>query len=199
VWSCVRAYIAVEVKDKKGKTRLKQRKPSRSFLRNFARVLRGLFYTTPSSAIETIVSSDGTTHSFPKLYSETNDLARTYAYEGEDGYGVLVGNGTTQVSFDDYILASKIPHGESAGQLYYYKSNVLRTEFDNYDIIAFTRNFENRSGENITVTEVGLALHYEHRIEGIHNVLIARDLLDPAITLAPLETLNARYEVEIRL
>jgi len=199
MWSCIRAFLAAEVKDVEGRTRFKLKQPSRSFLRNFARVLYGAMYDDANEQVTEVVKWDGSTRSFPYLYAVGEEFMATAVGVGGLRRGIAVGNGTKEVAFGDYDLDSIIAHGTGAGQLYYNKGYLVLEEGSDYAVVKFVRSFDNQSGGIVTVTEVGLYIHHDHRNDREFRILVARDLLDPAITLAPGETLNVRYEIEIRL
>ena len=199
MWSCVGAYVIAEVKDVEGRTRFKLKQPSKSLLRNFARALYGVMYSTARSHVTKLVDYAGNSHTFPYLYSVGAAFMRTKISEGVIRVGVAVGSGTKSVEFTDYDLDSIIPHGTGAGQLYYNACNPILVEESDYAVVKFPRSFDNASNSNVTVTETGLFCRHHHYNDGYVDYLVARDLLETAITLAPGETLNVRYEIEIRL
>jgi len=199
MWSCVGAYVVAEVKDVKGKTRFKLKQPSRSFLRNFGRALFGAMHSTANSEVTKLVNFQGNSYTYPKLSSTSSRFMGANGAAGEKRCGIAVGSGTKAVEFTDYKLDSIIEHGTGSGQLYYNISTVHLIEGSDYSIVRFARSFDNQSGGNVTVTETGLFIIHEHAdVRGV-RALVARDLLETAITLAPGETLNVRYEIEIVL
>lgn len=107
-------------------------------------------------------------------------------------YGLEVGTGTNAVTISDYALQTKIATGSGAGQLNYQATTV------NAVIVAgsqayftVTRNFNNNSGNTITVQEAGLAL-----LISTWCFLIIRDLTG-AIDVLNTKTLAAQYTIQV--
>jgi hypothetical protein len=74
--------------------------------------------------------------------------------------GIVLGTGSTAESFSDITLATPIANGTGAGELIYgVCSNSLvvsNTTTSNFSEWLLIRYFENKSGSNINVNEVGL-------------------------------------------
>jgi hypothetical protein len=83
-----------------------------------------------------------------------------YESTGAGNYGILIGSGDTAFSVADYTLASKIAHGNSAGQMW-YSNHITPVVAYNAGSKTWTntiyRIFNNNSGSTITVKETGLA------------------------------------------
>jgi len=179
----MRAFLALELYDKNRDLLFKQKKPVRSFLYNWTKVIYGLSYTYANSGAATLKDTDGTDRAYPNLYGVDKPLFRFRADEGDVTYGILVGNGTTAVTLDDYNLASKIAHGTGAGQLHYYETNTRHYTDSDRSYLEVSRRFYNESGGDITVSEVGLGFREIDASGPAFHFLILRDLVDPAVTL----------------
>jgi hypothetical protein len=74
--------------------------------------------------------------------------------------GIVLGTGSTAASFADVTMDAGIGHGTGAGQLVYGECTnnavISNTTASNFSVWYLTRYFENRSGGNITVNEIGL-------------------------------------------
>jgi hypothetical protein len=95
-------------------------------------------------------------------------------------FGILVGDDNTAVTFEDYVLGSKIAHGEGAGQLSY---SDMQTQDENYVggsltyTITHARYFNNNeSGEgSISVEEACFVCNGYVTASG-QKFLLSRDL-----------------------
>jgi len=141
----------------------------------------------------------GTDRDYPKLYYRNRAIFKFRAGGGEVRFGIFVGNGTTAVSLDDYKLASKIAHGTGAGQLYYYETNTQHYTDSDRSYLQVYRLLVNKSESNVTVSEVGLGFEEHDVSDTLYYFLILRDLVDPAVTVEPAQTLQVRYIFEFLL
>ena len=195
----MRAFLAIELYDKNRDLLFKQKKPVRSFLYNWTKALYGLSYNGCQSQAATLKDTGGTDRAYPNLYNENEYIFCFREFEGYTRYGILVGNGTTSVTLDDYNLASKIAHGTGAGQLYYYEVDTRHYTDSDRSYLEVYRLLVNKSESNVTVSEVGLVFR-ERDASGAHYFfLILRDLVDPAVTVEPAQTLQVRYIFEFLL
>ena len=199
-FSCpLKAYLAIELYDKNGDLLYKQKQPVRSFLYNWTKALYGLSYEHCRSQAATLKDTGGTDRAYPNLYNEDWDIFYLRPGEGGANRGLLVGNGTTAVTLDDYNLASKIAHGTGAGQLHYYETNTRHYTDSDRSYLEVSRRFYNESGGDITVSEVGLVFSEQDASNVKYFFLILRDLLDPAVTVANYQTLIVKYIFEFLL
>lgn len=176
--------LEVEVRDKKGQVIYKKRKKAKSWVKNFAEILRSHFANLDA----TVKGLDGSEYTSPP------DTILVAAEEGNDSYGIQVGSGTGTPIPSDYKLATKIDHGTGANQLQYGAVTVESVTIEDSNISQFRviRVFTNGSGSDITVTEIGLVTYYA----GV-SVLLARDLLSPSVTVPDGATLTVRYIVKV--
>ena len=181
------AVIEIEVRDKDGKLIEKRKQPARSWVKNMIIYLRSYF----AYADANVVKQDGTTTT-NRVTAMCAEIFPVNAGTGEDRYGLLVGTGTKVFSIDDYSLDNKIPHGTSSGQLSYGETTVEGIVDDGSKLsFKIVRTFSNESGADIVVTEIGLAVR-----GGDNYILIARDLLDPSVTVPNGKTLTVRYIIQ---
>ncbi len=159
---------------------------SRSFVKNFMEILRGML----AGADITIVDQAGNSRTIS--YSVSINNFRVNADAADDTFGIVVGTGTTSPTPDDYTLEAKISHGTGAGQLDYGAVSVSTVAVKGNDIyIYIDRTFTNLSGADIDISEVGI-ISYAYGIKA----LIARDIFSPAITVADGAAVTIRYTIK---
>jgi len=179
-------YLELEVRDKYGNIIHQHRQKARTWVKNFASILRYAF----AGAFQPIQRQDGT------VGSQNATVATMFAVNAPSGntnYGILVGMGTKAWAFDDYKLDNKIAHGTSANQLQYDNATVEDLVIgSNYFYFRIVRTFTNASSSSITVTEVGLAI-----LGNNDYPILARDLLSTPVTVPPGSTLTVRYIISM--
>lgn len=95
------------------------------------------------------------------------------ANSAEDGYGIVVGTGTTAPTPSDIAVETLIPHGNGAGELEYavqLATQGVQASGSNATLVL-QRTFVNNSGGNVTVQEINLVV-----ANSIYRFLIYRDL-----------------------
>ncbi len=133
------------------------------------------------------------------LRSPSNYLAGA----GDASFGIIVGGGTNPDSFEDYALQSQIPHGVSSGQL----SHTEVTRSESYDAptrvyrVEMLRYFNNNSGADIDVNEVGLVPKISASVDSggyaPSPTLVARDKLPSTVTVPNTGQLKVTYTVQL--
>jgi len=109
--------------------------------------------------------------------------------------GVVLGTGTTAVAYNNYAMASLIAHGTGAGQLLHWggliQDTVVSAPYAWFDMM---RIFENQSGGDITIKELGLQAFL-----GQYVFLICRDVLQESdwVTLHNTEFLKVTYRIRV--
>jgi hypothetical protein len=192
-----KAWIEIEVRDKEGRLIKEHKQPMRSFVENFMRALRGLFYSNATSGVETVITIDGVSMTYPQIYVGY-EIIKVRAPAGDDTYGILVGSGTAPPTPSDHNLVTKIPNGTEAGQLSYGETSLDPINVTGNNIILrIIRTFTNNSGASITVSEVGLAAQTRHQSLGYKTFLIARDVLTSSINVPDGSTLTVRYVIQV--
>ena len=192
--------------------------PSRTFVRNFMKLLQGLFSVRGGTSLDTmdvvtfaddVVKEDGSTvdvwtewYAGDIYYYGGGSSMGVNAPEGDDSYGIIVGKGTKDFSYDDYSLDAKISHGTGADQLNYGAMTVNPPYVDTartppVGVVKLVRPFINQSGYDVTVAEVGLvARSYwkdENAVRQDEKYLIIRDVLSEAVTVKPNTSLTVSY------
>jgi len=195
-------FYEIEVRDKNGNLISKRMGRSRSLVRNFALMLRGLMAGNLGGVISgstwnskvTIKATDGSTFDYPSMNSSPGDsnadsAMEASALERTDEYGVVVGTGSTAVTRDDYKLESQVPDGFADGQMVYGKTTVEDVNGDPpSSVFRIIRTFTNEGSSTISIYEIGLIVKAQNRY-----VLIARDVLDTAQDVPAGATLTVRY------
>jgi hypothetical protein len=114
-----------------------------------------------------------------------------------DSWGIQVGTVDTQVTRDDYRLASKIAHGSASGQLAYGAMTIEAVNgtppASRFRVI---RVFSNNTDSTITVKEIGLAIRNLYPL-ATTDFLIARDVLATPQDVPAGATLTVRYIFEV--
>jgi hypothetical protein len=102
--------------------------------------------------------------------------------------GIVLGTGTTAESFSDVEMDTPIANGTGAGELVYLDSTnstvSSNTTTSNYSQWFLVRYFENRSGSNINVNEIGLVSNAT--INSTNQVY----LFDRRVLASPVEVAN---------
>jgi hypothetical protein len=139
--------------------------------------------------------------SVPDITNTSRDpggsVFRVNGPSGNANYGPVVGTGTGAYDWDNYKLDTQIAHGAGAGQLQYGATtfNAPQTVGNEryYEII---RTFQNQSGGDITVNEIGL---YATQSTATYYWCIARDVLGIGVTVPNGQTLTVTYKIKVTL
>jgi len=213
----IRLICGYQLRDYRGRPIGSEEWEARSLLLNFAKILCAGFRapggeSTGYSGLvtsATVLDWDGTERTAPGLwyagdhYYGGGVMMAMNASSGDDSYGILVGSGSTPVSYNDYRLASKITHGTGAGQLSYGPHSTAISLGGSSSFVEISRTFVNVSGSTVTVREMGLVAwnYWKDGIAVRYNVkfLIARDLLPAPVTVPNFASLVARYKFSLTL
>jgi len=112
--------------------------------------------------------------------------------------GIVVGSGINAESFEDFALQTQIAEGVGAGQLNYVASNLHDI---GYAALVLTdeqiRYFNNNSGGNVDINEVGIIDGWS--IIGVPWVLalIVRDHLGAVVTVPDTGQLKVTYTIQL--
>ena len=157
------------MRDKNGKTVYRRRYKSRSFVEGFLNALQNSFSAG--------VGPNGSLSS-PNL---------------------VVGSGTTPPKITDTGLTNQIGNGTSPGQLQYgnnsFTTPIINTN-TNTASFSWSKTFNNGSGGNVTVSEVGAYANCSSPYSG-NTYFILHDLLPSPVTLAPNQVLTVVYTITI--
>jgi len=159
----------VEVHDKDGNLIKRVIKEGDSILGNWINLFMAI-----RAGQEYNFQDTGGTNAYVSSLSFTN--CGMLAPAGNDSYGILVGTGTTEVSMNDYALANKIPHGTGSGQLSYGETSSYNELNDPQWDIGLQRSFDNNSGADITINEIGMVMKISDG-SSTYYVMIARDVI----------------------
>lgn len=187
-----RLEYEITVRDESGKVIRKIRSAARSFVTNFMMII----YSVLTGYEIYVTNTEGSDVTIPYGFTDVDnflDGSAATAGEGDDSYGIVVGSGTKSVTSADYNLESKISHGDGDGMLHYYETNVGGV----YDTeMEVTRDFKNNGSTDVTISEVGLIVRFVYKKGGSPGedmVMIARDLIDPPVTVPPGGVATVKY------
>lgn len=111
--------------------------------------------------------------------------------------GIVVGSDNTAVTPADSKLVTAIAHGDAAGELIYGGCEVFPPEVAGASAsMEIQRLFENRSGGNVTVEEVGIYSTGWLVAGSAYIFCIARDVTG-GVVVADTELLEVTYTVQI--
>ena len=184
----VRTYVRAVVRDRSGKVIEDTGwRRTNTLTKNFFAFLRA----AAASKNTPVVRRDGTTGTIQNPKAAAEYFMRLHDSAGYDEIGLQVGTGTTEPTRDDYKLESQIRHGTGAGQLSYGASEV----YYGPDYLEVRRSFNNQSGADITINEVGLmAFYYDVDAASGYWALIARSLFTITIPDGGSATLYYRIQ-----
>ena len=162
-------FYKIEVYDDKGNLIEKKSGKGDSILDNWIK----LFLAIRGGYSYDFKDTGGASRSFDTLAITQCSML---APEGDDSYGIVVGTSTDSVSSDDFNLHGKISHGTGSGQLSYGATSTYNDVSGLRQDRGLQRSFDNNSGANITINEIGMVMKISDGTE-VANVLIARDVI----------------------
>lgn len=191
------------------------KKPSRSFLLNFIKILYRSMSQDDSDVANMITAFDATSN--PGSVSFYRSLFYCVGGGGKsrqrvltlwDGYiygenlGIVVGTDSTAVAPDQTKLLVPIEHGTEADELEYFGMLVMDEGDFNVDAGAdeayfeIERIFRNASGGSITIREIGInTLAYMSQVIVNEVFCILRDV--DTIVVADGEYLKIKYRIKV--
>ncbi|RLB79250.1 MAG: hypothetical protein DRH17_14080 [Deltaproteobacteria bacterium] len=172
--SGVNGEIEVIVLDKNGKEIHREKRPMDSFTRNIKNLLT-MFDT--GGWLVSDVNGSSVTFMFKNASDEYLYNAEVLAPSGNDDYGILVGSSDTAFDVYQHSLGAKISHGTGSGQLSYGETSVV--DFGD-DYKTWQRAFDNLSGSDIVVREIGMFAKVTREESGVptpYYVMLARDVI----------------------
>jgi hypothetical protein len=113
-----------------------------------------------------------------------------------DGAGILVGSSDTAETFEDCALAAQILHGNVSGKLMYNATNPHVTSYDagNKTLSdSLSRFFNNNSGGDITIKEVGIVSGVVIYSNWAEVYLLSRDVLVTPVLVPDSGQLKVTY------
>jgi len=189
----------IEIRDKNGKVIKRISKPSKSFVSNFLQwLLTGLVSTPYTFKDRTGTDREVLTHISPQSGVDVEFINMDVKGPADDvNYGILVGYGTTSPAPSDYDLESPAPNSE----LKAYETTLEEYGVSGNETYAtFKRVFENVSGADKTINELGLAAKYYRKVgtdeRGPWYFLLIRDVLSTGQTVPAGATVTVRYKIK---
>jgi len=163
-------WYTVTVRDRYGKRISRERRRSKSFLKQWNQLVyvqfsqQGAYNITDTGGTARSIGYDGT-----NFYMD--------AIQGDDSHGIMVGTGNTPVDISDYALEAKCANGVGAGQLVYWTDvvtdSVVAAPSCSFGI---SRTMVNNSGGAITAREAGIGM----KMKGGFYGLAVRDVFSAA-------------------
>jgi len=184
-YSGIAVMLSVEVRDKDGKKITSFEQSLRSFVENSLYVIDSAFNQLCSTQVD--FAFKDTAGDPTSMWYKDQDAAGKYCAEGGagvDAFGILVGSSNTAWACTQYAMVTKISHGSGGGQLSYGACTCTRT----LGVCApaksqIQRSFDNNSGAEITVREIGWVLKVTNKALATRYCMIARDVI--AATAVP--------------
>lgn len=110
-------------------------------------------------------------------------------------YGIVVGTSDTAFNIEQYALGAMIVHGTGAGQLVYQASGFDSKAYaSKIWTTTSKRIFNNNSGGDITIKEVGLLPQSQYVTR---DFLVERSVLAPAVTVPNGAQLTVTYKISM--
>ena len=212
--SKITAELGLQVIDLKGRVVSEVKQPSRSFVSQFTEILYNIMtHNAPTVAdigntgrilsggnqqdALLMASCGGDSPLYIRARRPVDNQADEPDYLG-DLFGIQVGTGAVAVDANDYVMGTRVAHGQVATQLLYGGSEVERPVVANPNAsILLRRYFTNKSGGTITINEVGI---YTPAFSGLavgHIFLICRDVLGAGVAVADDALLRVQYTVQV--
>lgn len=118
--------------------------------------------------------------------------------QNSTGAGICVGTGNTAFDVGNYNLAARISHGTELGKLSYGIQSAVTADYNSSTkewVLTNTRQFNNASGSDIVIAEMGLD-YYGRLFQGtVFQYLVARDVLSTPITVQNGYNVDVAYEI----
>jgi len=183
------AILELTVKDKNGKVTEHRLMRSKSFVRQFLELLWVQAFQIPEVAPYNMRDTGNTLQDI----GETCLTFDATAASEDVTHGIIVGEGTTAPTIDDYAIETLIPHGTDPGELQYGAvafgapaSDATTSQF------TITRDFANGSGGAITVNEIALyGKGYKYNVT--YYFMTIRDVISGGIAVPDGQTLTVNY------
>ena len=208
----LKAELLIQLLDSQNRLKREIQQPSRSFVRQFIQALyvlhSGLAYS-PTDITNTAkaMSASNAFNDLRLVAPGGNaqvvimgqDGTEDYKYLG-DQIGIQVGTGVIAPTANDYVMGTRIAHGQAAGQFVY-----AGCEIEPVVVAApsasflLRRYFNNKSGGAITVNEVGLYMAlYCGAVDNLAYIfLAARDNVAGGVAVGINELLRVQYTIQV--
>jgi len=203
------AFWTLEVFDKDGKLLQRHHQRSHSWTRNaYNHLASQLMAKNGDDATfeggKLSIKKEDTTVKYGEypitlIYGATMDTpaAGYLGSAGMDTAGIVVGTGTDAESFEDYTLQTKIENGTAPTELVYVESEATAMGYADTTLTAtLIRYFNNNSGGEITVNELGILLI--GYVQNASNIwLQVRDKLAVGVAVPDTGQLKVTYTIQL--
>jgi len=171
--------IGIEVHDKDGNLIRGFKQPMHTFVRNSMNIIVAAFAYPSGSVIQFGMNNVSDVLKYIKYKDQdTVDDYTSDAPSANDNFGVLVGTSDTAWAWTQYGLSGKISHGTGAGQLSYGETTVDSADDSGAPAkVYMQRSFDNNSGGDITVREIGWFLKAKDESLAAEYFMLARDVI----------------------
>jgi len=183
-------WYEIVVRDRHGKVLSRERRKSRSFLKQWNQAVY-LHVQAGSALTMTDIGGTGRSISRSKYSFQMEGPA------ADVNFGIVVGTDDTAVTISDYQLGARIAHGAGAGQLDYAITIV------NLSAVAapscgftITRSMTNNSGGDIDIAEAGLYFRM-NEFAPFYYFCGVRDVLGAPHTVVNTATVSVQYTLQV--
>jgi hypothetical protein len=111
--------------------------------------------------------------------------------------GLIFGTSNIAFNADQIDLDAPLSHGNSAGQIFYHPSNytnIIENSTTNSMNFTLTRAVENRTGSNVTISEIGV-FSSGGRSSVNERYMFYRAPIDPPVTVTNGNSVTFNYEI----
>jgi len=206
-------FIGIKLVDRRGKVIAQYREKGHSWTRNAWHLL----FSAMSDAMPSGTTSDwgagyltsrqisGATYAGAYTSNRGSHYCPTSngmtSGSGVSTNGIVIGTGDAAFSTEQHSLDALIPTGTSSGQMAYQAQAVPVMSYNGGTktwTATHARQFNNNSGAEITVKEVGL-YWYGHLVGSSTplSFLVARDVLGTPVAVQHLSALEVQYEISM--
>jgi len=171
--------IEIAVHDRDGNLIRSFKQPMHTFVENAGKIIQAAFGQPCSVAVDFLIKDVlGNSYLIPyDMQANAGDYCATGG-EGVDTHGIVVGTSDAAWSYTQYCLQAQITHGTGSGQLSYGATTTqLVSDTGSPAKLTLQRSFDNNSGGDITVREIGWQLVGKDDGGNPRNFMIARDVI----------------------
>jgi len=181
-------WYSVVVRDRQGKVLSRERRRSRSFLKQWNQLMFAQTTAVTLSGADGIKDTGGTLRN-------ARDDAENFRVERHGSFsGIFCGTGDTAVAVDDFQLEGLIENGTGPGQFSYPMSTVTAVSIsDSHAQFLVSRSPVNNSGDTITVREVGIYAYFYD----LFYMCAVRDVLETPQDVPNGGALTVDYTLEV--
>ena len=186
---------------------------SNSYVRNYFNIMAMSSSATGADG-NTSTSADGSAgclvnwsgvNRYPFSYNNSSSALNTRLAYSPTNASVRVGTSDIAESFEDYTLTGAISNGSGSGELVKSSVSIVSNLWDSTNRVIYSnisQSYTNNSGADIIVKEMGLSPYFRiytttsGSSQVNETILIARDVLPTAITIANGETKTFTYTIK---